>query len=204
MLCRHDRPVLVLWPESASPYAWSFSAAYRERVVALCRELDIAILLSTVWSDAPDDPDAPFYNAAVLVTKDGARRARRTSSSASCPSASTCRSPASSGGSGPSAARCLRPSLPAHGTTLLSLGTWKLGRRRLLRGRLPLDRAGGDPRGSGRPLHAHERRVVRARRRAAAALAVGRRARDRDGPPARARGDHRASAAPSTRRAASS
>jgi apolipoprotein N-acyltransferase len=73
-LCRHGRPVVVLWPESAAPYAWSFAPAFRDRVVALCRQLDIAILLSTVWSDEPADPDAPFYNAAVLVTKDGPTR----------------------------------------------------------------------------------------------------------------------------------
>jgi apolipoprotein N-acyltransferase len=70
-LCRVDRPVLVLWPESASPYAWSFNAAYRERVLALCRELDVSILMSTVWSDAPWKEDAPYYNAALLVTKAG-------------------------------------------------------------------------------------------------------------------------------------
>ena len=70
-LCRVERPVLVLWPESASPYSWSFNAAYRERVLALCRELDVAILMSTAWSDAPGDEDAPYYNAALLVTKDG-------------------------------------------------------------------------------------------------------------------------------------
>ncbi len=70
-LCRVDRPVLVLWPESASPYAWSFNGPYRERVLRLCRELDVAILMSTAWSDAPADEDAPYYNAALLVTKDG-------------------------------------------------------------------------------------------------------------------------------------
>src|SRR5512141_1201365 len=70
-LCRADRPVVVLWPESASPFAWSFNASYRERVQRLCRELDIAILMSTVWSDAPGEENAPYYNAALLVTKDG-------------------------------------------------------------------------------------------------------------------------------------
>ncbi|MEO8054375.1 MAG: apolipoprotein N-acyltransferase [Acidobacteriota bacterium] len=70
-LCRADRPVVVLWPESASPYSWSFNAVFRERVRHLCRELDVAILMSTVWSDAPGDDDAPYYNAALLVTKDG-------------------------------------------------------------------------------------------------------------------------------------
>ena len=61
----------MLWPESASPYAWSFNAVYRERVQRLCREQDVAILLNTVWSDAPGDEDAPYFNAALLVTKDG-------------------------------------------------------------------------------------------------------------------------------------
>lgn len=70
-LCRADRPVLVLWPESASPYSWSFNAPYRARVLALCRELDVAILVSTAWSDAPGSDDAPYYNAALLVTKAG-------------------------------------------------------------------------------------------------------------------------------------
>jgi apolipoprotein N-acyltransferase len=70
-LCRYTRPVLVLWPESATPYAWSFHEPFRERVLALCRELDVAILMSTAWSDAPGDENAPYYNAALLVTKDG-------------------------------------------------------------------------------------------------------------------------------------
>ncbi len=80
---------------------------------------------------------------------------------------------------------------PGAGATLLPARDLEARRRRVLRGRLPLDRARGDARGGRRPLHAHERRVVRPRGRAAAALAVGRRARDRDGPSARARGDHR-------------
>src|SRR5512143_2094922 len=42
-LCRQSRPSLVLWPESAAPYAWSFAPAFRDRVVSLCRELDVAI-----------------------------------------------------------------------------------------------------------------------------------------------------------------
>jgi apolipoprotein N-acyltransferase len=126
MLCRHDRPVLVLWPESASPYAWSFSAAYRERVVALCRELDIAILLSTVWSDSPDDPAAPFYNAAVLVTKGGARGApyfkqRLVPFGEYVPLAGLLRKIRPISRAVPSAFT------PGEGSTLLALGTWKLG-----------------------------------------------------------------------------
>jgi apolipoprotein N-acyltransferase len=125
-LCRQDRPVLVLWPESASPYAWSFSEAYRQRVVALCRELDIAILLSTVWSDSPDDPDAAFYNAAVLVTKAGATRPpyfkqRLVPFGEYVPLAGALRRIRPISRAVPSAFT------PGHGTTLLSLGSWRLG-----------------------------------------------------------------------------
>jgi len=70
-LARERHPALVLWPESAAPYAWSFTPAMREELPALCRELDVAILFSTVWSERPEDDDAPYYNAALLVTKDG-------------------------------------------------------------------------------------------------------------------------------------
>jgi apolipoprotein N-acyltransferase len=62
---------LVLWPESASPYQWSWSEEYRADVVRLCRELDVAILLSTAWTDDPTNDEAPYYNAALLVTKTG-------------------------------------------------------------------------------------------------------------------------------------
>jgi apolipoprotein N-acyltransferase len=66
-----DRPDVVLWPESASPYSWPFDERYREAVTALCRELRVAILLNTIWSDDPGRADAPYYNAALLVTGDG-------------------------------------------------------------------------------------------------------------------------------------
>ena len=126
MLCRHDRPVLVLWPESASPYAWSFSAAYRERVVALCRELDVAILLSSVWSDTPEDPEAPFYNAAVLVTKSGALhppyfKQRLVPFGEYVPMGGVLRKIRPISRAVPSAFT------PGNGTTVLSLGSWKLG-----------------------------------------------------------------------------
>lgn len=65
------RPDVVLWPESASPFSWSYSAEYRRAVVELCRELDVAILLNTVWCETPEDDEAPYYNSALLVTKDG-------------------------------------------------------------------------------------------------------------------------------------
>jgi len=71
-LVMQDRPDLVLWPESAVPYSWPWDADYREALTALCRELDVAILVNTVWSDDPGRADAPYYNAALLVTKDGA------------------------------------------------------------------------------------------------------------------------------------
>ena len=70
-LVAQDHPDVVLWPESASPYSWSWDAGYRESVRALCRELGVAILFSTVWSDAPSRPEALYRNAALLVTKDG-------------------------------------------------------------------------------------------------------------------------------------
>lgn len=70
-LVKMDRPDVVLWPESAAPYSWPWDAGYREALVAICRELDVAILVSTVWSDAPGRADAPYTNAALLVTKDG-------------------------------------------------------------------------------------------------------------------------------------
>jgi apolipoprotein N-acyltransferase len=65
---------VILWPESASPWNWPWDAGYREAVTGLCRELDTSILLNTIWSDEPETRDAPTYNAALLVTKDGAQR----------------------------------------------------------------------------------------------------------------------------------
>lgn len=70
-LVKVDRPDVVLWPESATPFSWPWDASYREALVALCRELDVAILVNTVWSDAPERADAPYTNAALLVTKNG-------------------------------------------------------------------------------------------------------------------------------------
>ena len=70
-LVEQDRPDVVLWPESASPFSWPWDAGYRESLTALCRELGVAILVNTIWSEAPSRPDAPYYNAALLVTKDG-------------------------------------------------------------------------------------------------------------------------------------
>lgn len=125
-LCRLDRPVLVLWPESASPYAWSFNAAYRERVLALCRELDVAILLSTVWSDDPETEDAPYYNAALIVTKAGPVlppyfKQRLVPFGEYVPLAPLLRMIRPISRAVPGAFT------PGTGTVLLSLGTWKLG-----------------------------------------------------------------------------
>jgi apolipoprotein N-acyltransferase len=125
-LCRHGRPALVLWPESAAPYAWSYSAVFRDRVVALCKELDIAILLSTVWSDEPGDPDAPFYNAALLVTKDGPVtppyfKQRLVPFGEYVPLAGLLRRVRPISRAVPSSFT------PGVGAALLPLGTWKLG-----------------------------------------------------------------------------
>ncbi|HEV8268196.1 MAG TPA: apolipoprotein N-acyltransferase, partial [Thermoanaerobaculia bacterium] len=68
------KPALVLWPESALPHGWQ---RVRPQVEALCREKNVAILLNTVWVDAASEPaepggaEPPYYNAALLVTKDG-------------------------------------------------------------------------------------------------------------------------------------
>ncbi len=70
-LVRADRPDVILWPESASPFSWPWDAGYREALTSLCRELDVPILINTVWSDDPARSDAPYYNAALLVTKEG-------------------------------------------------------------------------------------------------------------------------------------
>ncbi|HQR68736.1 MAG TPA: apolipoprotein N-acyltransferase, partial [Thermoanaerobaculia bacterium] len=70
-LVARDRPDVVLWPESASPFSWPWDAGYRESLTGLSRELGVALLVNTVWSDAPSRPDAPYYNAALLVTPDG-------------------------------------------------------------------------------------------------------------------------------------
>ncbi len=62
---------LVVWPESATLDAWPWDAGYRLDLTELCRELGTALLLNTVWSDAPEDPSAPYYNSALLVTANG-------------------------------------------------------------------------------------------------------------------------------------
>ena len=68
---RRERPDIVVWPESAAPWSWQTSRRFQEDLATLCREERIAILFNTIWSDAPEDDDAPYYNSALLVTADG-------------------------------------------------------------------------------------------------------------------------------------
>jgi apolipoprotein N-acyltransferase len=68
---RRDRPDLVVWPESAVPWIWQTSARLRADLLFLCREEKVAILFNTIWSDLPEDDDAPYFNSALLVTADG-------------------------------------------------------------------------------------------------------------------------------------
>ncbi|HPA52718.1 MAG TPA: apolipoprotein N-acyltransferase [Thermoanaerobaculia bacterium] len=62
---------LVLWPESATPFAWPWSEGLREDLTRLCREERTALLFNTVWSDAPLDDTAAYFNSALLVDGDG-------------------------------------------------------------------------------------------------------------------------------------
>lgn len=70
-LARRERPDLVVWPESASPYSFSFAPSYQTALRSLAEETGAALLFNTVWSDAPDDEDAPYFNSALLVTAQG-------------------------------------------------------------------------------------------------------------------------------------
>ncbi len=62
---------LVLWPESATLMAWPWSEGFRQEITRLCREEKTALLFNTVWSDRPDDDDAPYFNSALLVDGNG-------------------------------------------------------------------------------------------------------------------------------------
>lgn len=67
-----ERPSdLVLWPESATLFAWPFSEGFREDVRRLCRDERTALLFNTVWSDDPWNDAAPYYNSALLVDGNG-------------------------------------------------------------------------------------------------------------------------------------
>ena len=70
-VARRDRPDLILWPESAVPWDWQTSTRIQKETFDLCREERTSLLLNTVWSDRPEDDDAPYYNAALLVTASG-------------------------------------------------------------------------------------------------------------------------------------
>ena len=62
---------LVLWPESATLFAWPWSEGFRADVTRLCREERTALLFNTVWSDDPADDAAPYFNSALLVDGNG-------------------------------------------------------------------------------------------------------------------------------------
>lgn len=117
---------LVVWPESAVPYSWPWARLLRDDVVSLCRRHRTAVLLNTVWSDAPDDDEAPYYNSALLVTPDGAvlppyHKQRLVPFGEYVPLASVLRRirPIS---------RAVPGSFsPADRTVVLPLGDWKLG-----------------------------------------------------------------------------
>lgn len=70
-LLRESPSDLVLWPESATLLAWPWSEGFRQEVTRLCREEKTALLFNTVWSDRPDDDDAPYFNSALLVDGKG-------------------------------------------------------------------------------------------------------------------------------------
>lgn len=71
-LLRRAPSDLVLWPESATLFSWSWSELFREDLTRLCREEKTALLLNTVWSDRPNDDEAPYFNSALLVDGNGA------------------------------------------------------------------------------------------------------------------------------------
>lgn len=66
-----EKPDLILWPESASPLNWSWSYGLQKDLIEFTQRSGISIILNTVWSDEPQRRDAPFFNAALLVTPQG-------------------------------------------------------------------------------------------------------------------------------------
>ena len=70
-LLREAPSDLVLWPESATLFAWPWSEGFRTDVTRLCAEDRTALLFNTVWSDRPEDDGAPYYNSALLVDANG-------------------------------------------------------------------------------------------------------------------------------------
>lgn len=70
-LLRRAPSDLVLWPESATLLAWPWSEGLRDDLARLCRQERTALLFNTVWSDAPSDDAAPYFNSALLVDGHG-------------------------------------------------------------------------------------------------------------------------------------
>lgn len=70
-LLRASPSDLVLWPESATLLAWPWSEGFRREITRLCREEGAALLFNTIWSDRPEDDDAPYFNTALLVDGSG-------------------------------------------------------------------------------------------------------------------------------------
>ena len=70
-VARAEHPDLILWPESAAPWLWQSSQRFQADLLALCLEERTAVLFNTVWVERAADDDAPYYNAALLVTADG-------------------------------------------------------------------------------------------------------------------------------------
>jgi apolipoprotein N-acyltransferase len=70
-LAREEKPDLILWPESATPYNWPWSRLMQADLHDFCRSTGVSILLNTVWTDEPSRRDAPFFNSALLVTPSG-------------------------------------------------------------------------------------------------------------------------------------
>ncbi len=72
-LAAREKPDLIFWPESASPYNWPWSETLRNELTRLCATHNTALLISNIWSDAPGNRSAPAFNAAILVTADGVK-----------------------------------------------------------------------------------------------------------------------------------
>lgn len=121
-----QRPGLVVWPESAVPYSWPWAPPLRDDLVAFCRRHSTAVLFNTVWSDRPDDDDAPYYNSALLVTADGPvlppyHKQRLVPFGEYVPLGPLLRRIRPISRAVPGAFT------PGEGTTLLPLGEWRLG-----------------------------------------------------------------------------
>lgn len=121
-----QRPGLIVWPESAVPYSWPWAPPLRDDLVAFCRRHSTAVLFNTVWSDRPDDDDAPYYNSALLVTAGGPvlppyHKQRLVPFGEYVPLGPLLRRIRPISRAVPGAFT------PGEGTTLLPLGEWRLG-----------------------------------------------------------------------------